>query len=326
MKTFDFETAWHTTAKPAYESLPVNVRELFERTARLTADLHQSSDLQMPWPTADDDHQSPDVTGVLPFREAFRAVPSDVLAFAARVIYYTGHWYPTSAKGYEMPGRNTGASWKFSHYADQELRERLNIASERGHAADHGLSIKVIEGAIRVSYGDRDNWFWEEIAPATEDGLKAAQRLRRVCEKVQEPKKADRVGMIDALIHNKTYQQWPASWLLLVRLDAFMLDEDVIKARRQAVPENRAKIRARLIADAAQAIANEERRRDGKLWLLDHGLSIENVIYYSHTNRFCFGWDLPVSPVVESTILDVISEFPYSYDIKTQDGRTLSGG
>lgn len=60
---------------------------------------------------------------------------------------------------------------------------------------------------------------------------------------------------------------------------------------------------------------------DGLLWLLDHGLSIDNVIYYTHTGVFSFGWRSPVSADVRDGILEVISEFPFAYEIKCADGR-----
>ena len=53
------------------------------------------------------------------------------------------------------------------------------------------------------------------------------------------------------------------------------------------------------------------------LWLLDHGVSVENVIFYDHTGRFCFGWkDRGVSPAVASALRDVLCEFPFDYDIQ----------
>jgi hypothetical protein len=61
--------------------------------------------------------------------------------------------------------------------------------------------------------------------------------------------------------------------------------------------------------------------RDGKLWLWDKGIDLDNVIFYNHTGRFCFGWRSPVSAAVESKLLDVLSEFPFSYEIKSETGR-----
>lgn len=63
---------------------------------------------------------------------------------------------------------------------------------------------------------------------------------------------------------------------------------------------------------------NATTERDGKLWIWDHGFSLDNVIYYSHTGRFCFGWRQPVSDSVASKLLDVMSEFPFPYTIKSE--------
>ena len=56
--------------------------------------------------------------------------------------------------------------------------------------------------------------------------------------------------------------------------------------------------------------------RDGFLWLMDRSLSVENVIYYSHTGRFGFGWRTPVSDEVYAVLVEELCEFPYDYDIK----------
>lgn len=65
-------------------------------------------------------------------------------------------------------------------------------------------------------------------------------------------------------------------------------------------------------------------KRDGFLWLMDHGLNTANVIYYDHTDKFSFGWRNPVDDILVSEILEVISEFPFNYEIKCADGRLLS--
>lgn len=63
---------------------------------------------------------------------------------------------------------------------------------------------------------------------------------------------------------------------------------------------------------------------EGKLWILDQGMTLDNVIYYSHTDKFSFGWRTPVGGAVLSKLLDIISEFHFQYEIKTDDGRTLT--
>jgi hypothetical protein len=66
--------------------------------------------------------------------------------------------------------------------------------------------------------------------------------------------------------------------------------------------------------------------RDGFIWCMDHGVKTDDLIFYSHTGRFCFGWrGKGIDKEIESLILDAISEFPFPYDLKTADGRTLSG-
>jgi hypothetical protein len=83
------------------------------------------------------------------------------------------------------------------------------------------------------------------------------------------------------------------------------------------------KVRADVLKKAEQEIENATTERNGMIWLLDHGLNIENVIYYNHTQRFGFGWRQAVSKEVENAILEQISEFPFLYEIKCADGRTL---
>lgn len=74
--------------------------------------------------------------------------------------------------------------------------------------------------------------------------------------------------------------------------------------------------RASVLAEYEKDARNATAERDGKLWLWDRGFDLENVIYYSHTGKFCFGWRSPLSDSVVSKLLDVISEFPFPYEIK----------
>jgi hypothetical protein len=92
----------------------------------------------------------------------------------------------------------------------------------------------------------------------------------------------------------------------------------------------RAKYRASLDARCDDAILKARTDRDVFAWLFDKGelpLSIlSNVIFYNHTGRACFGWRDKMSAADVSSVLEIISEFPWPYDIKCADGRTLSGG
>lgn len=65
--------------------------------------------------------------------------------------------------------------------------------------------------------------------------------------------------------------------------------------------------------------------RDGFLWFMNRGIRVDNLIFYTHTGCFCFGWRSPIDAELRDALLDVISEFPFPYDLKCNDGKTLSG-
>ena len=100
-----------------------------------------------------------------------------------------------------------------------------------------------------------------------------------------------------------------------VQLAAYVAAQTIGKSSRAV--RLKAKQRRNILSKAEKAIAGAETERDGLLWLLDAGINIENVIFYSHTGRFCFGWRTPLSPAVESELLDLLCEFLFDYDLKT---------
>ena len=77
----------------------------------------------------------------------------------------------------------------------------------------------------------------------------------------------------------------------------------------------RAKQRQDIVERAAKRIESATDERDGMLWLLDHGANVENVIYYSHTGRFSFGWRKPVDATLYGELCELLTEFPFDYDI-----------
>lgn len=85
-----------------------------------------------------------------------------------------------------------------------------------------------------------------------------------------------------------------------------------------------AKIRLDLQSEYGRSITSARNKYDGMIWLLDHGISTENVIYYSHTGKFCFGWRTPCSHDVTSKLLDLLTEFPFDYDIKSESRGLVS--
>ncbi len=58
-------------------------------------------------------------------------------------------------------------------------------------------------------------------------------------------------------------------------------------------------------------------------WCLDHGFLPEIAIYYPHTGKITFGWNKPLDADQVAKLLECVSEFPYAYEIKCADGKTL---
>lgn len=54
----------------------------------------------------------------------------------------------------------------------------------------------------------------------------------------------------------------------------------------------------------------------GMIWLLDRDISIENVIFYSHTGKFSFGWRNPLSKSVADSLRQKLVNFPCDFEIK----------
>jgi hypothetical protein len=94
-------------------------------------------------------------------------------------------------------------------------------------------------------------------------------------------------------------------------------------AQTQNTEKRNTAARREIESECANMKRRAHTKRDGMLWLLDHGFPTDNVIYYS-TDLFCFGWRSPIDAEVLSALLDIISEFPFPYEIKCADGSTLS--
>lgn len=322
MLTFDYITAWHEVAKPAYEALPANVRVIVERVAAECANLNQIADLSMPWPDENSDEAIAAFDGHT-LRQTFDKIPAEVLALASRVVYIAGHWQPAG-----VPRLVPGASWKFSHYADQVLRGRLGMPEAGDNGRDKAtIQYKVIEGVIRVCYNSPNMWTWEEVAPATAGGQESAQRIAAELRAAIETaglygKARDNAAYtyMEKLKARRPLSSWP-SWEKF-DTDQFMVTEYEMKRRQVArLPMiDRAALIAKMRADANADIKAYKTKRiievTGKVWLINQGLPIDNAIYYSHTGRWCFGWRQPLTLEERSALLDVLSEFPYDYDLK----------
>ena len=106
----------------------------------------------------------------------------------------------------------------------------------------------------------------------------------------------------------------------------------IADAQKRGEESKRQKIAARTLANinelrekAQEVVRHADDEANGRMWFYDRGFTNqENLIYYNHTRTFSWGWRNGVNPELLSQLLAVISEFPYRYEIKTEDGRTLN--
>jgi hypothetical protein len=61
-----------------------------------------------------------------------------------------------------------------------------------------------------------------------------------------------------------------------------------------------------------------ETEHAGMVWLWEHAVNLDNVIYYSHTDKFSFGWREPLEESVKSRLLDLLCEFPFEYEFASK--------
>jgi hypothetical protein len=166
MKTFDYETAWHEIAKPGFDTLPQNVRDLYARVCAECEGQGQNQQLGMAWPKMEGPGDS--------LHTMFLDIPTEWLSAASRIIYFYGHWSP---EGHSYLGG--GGTWKFALFADQQLCERLGLS--RSDAPYPGVAYEVSEGVIRTCLSIKDSWTWVEVAPAGHDAFeKIRERMQRV--------------------------------------------------------------------------------------------------------------------------------------------------
>jgi len=93
------------------------------------------------------------------------------------------------------------------------------------------------------------------------------------------------------------------------------------EAQLRANADRTVKLRADLVTERDKAVKCAETKLAGMTWLMDRGISTENVIYYTHTDRFNFGWKRPLSAGTASALRDLLAEFPFTYDLKTEEGK-----
>lgn len=77
-----------------------------------------------------------------------------------------------------------------------------------------------------------------------------------------------------------------------------------------------AKARRDILAKRDKVISDATAEFDGMTWLMDHGVNTSNVIFYTHTGRFCFGWLKPYSRTEAEALRPALQGFSWPHDIK----------
>lgn len=89
-----------------------------------------------------------------------------------------------------------------------------------------------------------------------------------------------------------------------------------VEAQTKVQQKREKELRAAIKRDLEQKVELAETEAKGMLWLLDAGISVENLIFYPHTKTFCFGWRQPVSEEVRAELVEKLKQFPYDFEIK----------
>lgn len=101
---------------------------------------------------------------------------------------------------------------------------------------------------------------------------------------------------------------------------AHLMPQYVLRQTTGADSRNVARLgkqRANIISKRDTALETANAEHEGMLWLMDHDVSVDNVLYYTHTKTFCFGWrDDGLSAAVAYALAPKLEGFPLKYEIK----------
>lgn len=283
--SFNYQKAYFAFAVPAFNSLSTEAKRAHSELIPLVGELAQGQNLSIPL--------SPVI------RELLAPLSTLEIAQLSRASYFVGHWKP----GHTEPlfSNTKGESWKISNCCDQILRARL--------APPH--SIQIHEGKLRVTFSNKNCWLWEEFGLATEQNLAIFKNCKLPFGELSLDKSANKLKKI---INDLWDHDIPED------------NEDYRSYLREYNERENAKLRqkvANLVPDvmekAQKAVEEAQTKTEAFTWLLDRFYrDLDNVIYYTHTGRFCFGWRVPIKGNQEeyNKLCELLEEFPFDYDIK----------
>lgn len=94
---------------------------------------------------------------------------------------------------------------------------------------------------------------------------------------------------------------------LLIKYYAAQDKTNALKAREQRVD---------IAKTYEKTLKNAIVDRDYKNWLLDNNISLNNVIYYNHTDEICFGWRKSLTDEEQKALTKKLVNFPFNHYFK----------
>lgn len=82
--------------------------------------------------------------------------------------------------------------------------------------------------------------------------------------------------------------------------------------------QKRDKVLAKVAQDVDRKVATALAEKAGFGWLAERKIDLGQVIFFDHSNEFCFGWDVPYPKFVADRIRSILADFPFSYRIKEE--------
>ena len=273
---FDYEKAYCVLALPAFKAFNPEQVKAFNTLLPMVKDLGQKIDLNIPV-----------YEGMV---EALNPLSCQELAEMARASYFVGHWYPSLLP---RPFDNTsGESWKIANVIDQVLSTRLSPLP---------YNTQIHDGKLRVTYSDPYNWLWQEFGLATEENLNRFKTCKLSFDLYNIEKSADKLKVdlwdYDNTPENDIYQEYK-----ILRV-----------AKRM---EELKKRQADKLKSIEKDIENSKKELSAFTWLIENGLDHDNVIYYNHTDTFCFGWRDKLSETEKIKLTEALKGFPYKWEFK----------
>lgn len=279
MSDFNYEKAYCVQALPAFEGLNKRQKDTHKAIIRLVGELSQEWDLNIPI--------SAEIENVIDRAR----LSCKELAELSQASYFVGHWKPGLLKA---PFDNSrGESWKVANVCDQILRRRLKTPH----------NIQIHEGKFRVTFSNKNCWLWDEFSLATKKNLETFENCNLSFGELTLENSAKKLSAVindlwldvDTMPDNEVYKE-----LLNLKKN------DELKKLKEG--------HQRKLDQIKQDIADSEKELKAFEWLINHNIEIENVMYYNHTGRFCFGWRKPIEKVPE--LSQELIDFPFEYDIK----------